>query len=175
MNQNEIEKMIREALLSMTTNGEGVEKVWTSSSASSASSSNKLTDNDYPLSQKKTDIVKSATGKTLNQFTIENVMNGKISAEDCRIAPETLGLQAEIAESVNRDSFAMNLKRASELIAVPDTRILEIYNALRPYRTTKSQLFEIADELENKYNAKINANFIREAAELYEKRGRLKV
>ena len=30
------------------------------------------------------------------------------------------------------------------------------------------------DELENKYNAKVNAQLVREAAELYEKRDRLR-
>lgn len=83
-------------------------------------------------------------------------------------------MQAQIAESVNRDSFARNLRRASELIAVPDARILEIYNSLRPYRSTKAELIAIAEELENKYKAVVNAQFIREAAELYEKRDRLR-
>ena len=46
------------------------------------------------------------------------------------------------------------MRRAAELIAVPDTRVLEIYNALRPYRSTKVELLAIADELEDKYNAK---------------------
>lgn len=101
-------------------------------------------------------------------------MNGKIGAEDCRIAPETLELQAQIAESVGRNAFARNLRRAAELIAVPDTRVLEIYNALRPYRSTKVELLAIADELEDKYNAKVNAQLVREAAELYEKRDRLR-
>lgn len=105
---------------------------------------------------------------------MENVMNGTIGAADCRIAPETLEMQAQVAESVNRNSFARNLRRAAELIAIPDARILEIYNSLRPYRSTKVELLAIADELEIKYNAKVNAAFVREAAELYEKRDRLR-
>ncbi len=32
----------------------------------------------------------------------------------------------------------MNFERAAELTAVPDDRILEIYNALRPYRSTRA-------------------------------------
>lgn len=171
MEQNEIERMIREAILAMTGNNGIVDKKFTTE----IKLEEKLSDKDYPLSQKKTGIVKSATGKTLDEFTIDNVMNGKISAKDCRIAPETLELQAQISESVNRDAFAANLRRAAELIAVPDERILEIYNAIRPYRSTKGELLEIADELDKKYNAKVNANFIREAANLYEKRGRLKL
>ncbi len=38
----------------------------------------------------------------------------------------------------------MNFERAAELTAVPDDRILEIYNALRPYRSTKEELLAIA-------------------------------
>ena len=83
-------------------------------------------------------------------------------------------MQAQVAESVGRDAFASNLRRAAELIAVPDKRILEIYNSLRPYRSTKAELYAIADELENQYNCKINAAFVREAADVYERRGRLK-
>ena len=145
-----------------------------SSTSNTTSTFGKTTSADYPLSKKKADTVKSATGKRLDEFTIENVMSGKVGAADCRIAPETLEMQAQIAESVNRDSFARNLRRAAELIAVPDARILEIYNSLRPYRSTKAELVAIAEELETKYKAVVNAQFIREAAELYEKRDRLR-
>ena len=157
MDQELLERMIKEVMNSLAGNG-----------------TNKVNRQDYPLSIKRTDLVKSATGKKLEDITIENVMNGKIGAEDCRIAPETLELQAQIAESVGRNAFARNLRRAAELIAIPDARVLEIYNSLRPYRSTKAELLEIATELENKYNAKVNAQLVREAAELYEKRDRLR-
>ena len=62
----------------------------------------------------------------------------------------------------------------AQLIAVPDDRLLEIYNALRPYRSTKQELLDIAGELDGKYGAKTAASLVREAAEVYEKRGRLK-
>ena len=51
---------------------------------------------------------------------------------------------------------------------------LEIYNALRPYRSTRAELLAIAEELETKYNAKISGGLVREAAAVYEARGRLK-
>jgi propanediol dehydratase small subunit len=68
----------------------------------------------------------------------------------------------------------MNLRRAGELIPVPDARLLEIYNALRPYKSTKAELYAIADELINVYGAKVSGNFVKEAADVYEKRNRLK-
>lgn len=167
MDQELLERMVKEVMASLAGNS-------SVNNGLSLKGKNKVNCQDYPLSIKRTDLVKSATGKKLEDITIENVMNGKIGAEDCRIAPETLEMQAQIAESVGRDAFARNLRRASELIAVPDVRVLEIYNALRPYRSTKLELLEIADELEGKYNAKVNAQLVREAAELYEKRDRLR-
>lgn len=129
---------------------------------------------DYPLGKKRPELIKTPTNKKLDDITLDNVLNGTITSKDIRISPETLELQAKIAEDVNRDSLARNLRRASELTAVSDERILEIYNAMRPNRSTKQELLDIADELEHKYNAVINSNFIREAAEIYEKRGLLR-
>jgi len=129
---------------------------------------------DYPLATKRPELVKTPTGKKLTDITLENILNGKITAADVRITPETLKMQAKIAEKVGRYQFANNLRRAAELTKIPDERILEIYNALRPYRSTKKELLEIADELEKNYNAVVNANFIREAADVYERRGILR-
>ena len=124
--------------------------------------------------EKMSEKIKAQSGMALDDLTLDKVINGEIKSEDIRIAPETLEMQAQVAESVGRDAFASNLRRAAELIAVPDKRILEIYNALRPYRSTKAELYQIADELENQYNCKINAAFVREAADVYALRGRLR-
>ena len=43
-----------------------------------------------------------------------------------------------------------------------------------PYRSSKEELLSIAEELETQYQAKICAGFIREAAEHYERRKKLK-
>ena len=128
----------------------------------------------YPLGEKMPEKVFSATGKKLSDFSLDKLKSGELTAEDFRIAPETLEMQAQVAESVARDSLARNMRRAAELIAVPDDQLLSIYNSLRPYRSTKAELYGIADELETKYKCKVNAAFIREAADVYEKRGRLK-
>lgn len=130
---------------------------------------------NYPLGQKMSDKIFSPTGKNLNDITLDKLISGEIKSEDIRIAPHTLEMQAQVAESVGRHAFARNLRRASELIAVPDERLLEIYNALRPYRSTKAELYAIADELKDKYNCHVNSNFVREAADVYEQRGRLRV
>lgn len=168
MEQNEmIEKIIKEVMSSLGSD-DSVTKSNTKCTAKVDAKS------AYPLSEKKPELVKTPTSKTLDDITLKGVLDGSITAEDVRISPETLELQAQISESVGKDAFAKNLRRASELISIPDDRILEIYNALRPYRSTKEELLNIADELENKYNAKINSAFVREAAKVYEDRDRLK-
>jgi propanediol dehydratase small subunit len=128
---------------------------------------------DFPLATKRPDLVKSASGLSLDEITLEKVVSGKIGFEDIKIRPETLEYQAQIAESAGRPVLAANLRRAGELTRIPDERVLEIYNALRPYRSTKRELLDIADELESKYQARICAALVREATEVYERRGRL--
>lgn len=136
--------------------------------------SSKVTAANYPLGEKMADKISSPTGKKLADMNLNQILNGQLTSEDMRIAPETLEMQAQVAESVGRDAFAGNLRRAAELIAVPDDRLLEIYNALRPYRSTKQELYDIAGELENKYACIVNAKLVKEAADVYEKRGRLR-
>ncbi|MHB8918086.1 MAG: diol dehydratase small subunit [Desulfocucumaceae bacterium] len=163
-----IEKIIREVLKDM---GEG-----RSSGRAETGSGRPGLDpaRDYPLAAKRPEMIKTPGGKSLAEITLERVLSGEISADEFRITPEALHLQAEIAEKVGRVQFAGNLHRAAELTSVPDERILEIYNALRPYRSTRQELESIALELEEKYGARINAAFIREAAGAYERRSRLR-
>ena len=129
---------------------------------------------DYPMAEKRPELVKTATGKSLADITLDAVVSGAIKAEEIRITPQTLEYQAQIGESIGRPQFARNLRRAAEMTAVPDARILQMYNALRPNRSTKAELLAIAEELETKYAAKICAGFVREAAEVYERRGVLR-
>ncbi|WP_434777901.1 diol dehydratase small subunit [Neisseria sp. Ec49-e6-T10] len=142
--------------------------------ASGSTNGGKLTVQDYPLAEKRPDLVRTPTGKALDELTLEKLCKGEVTGEDMRIAPQTLEMQAQISEAAGRAPLARNMRRAAELIAIPDERVLEIYNALRPNRSTKEELLAIADELENKYNAKINAGFVREAAEVYATRDMLR-
>ncbi|HYE82427.1 MAG TPA: diol dehydratase small subunit [Clostridia bacterium] len=170
MNQQLIEQIVKEVMAAMGGNTAAPEPEYTADKHGKTVDAKK----DYPLASKRPELLKTPTGKSLKDITLKAVLNGDIKAQDVRIAPETLELQAQIAESVGRPAFARNLRRAAELIAVPDERILEIYNALRPYRSTKNELLAIAEELKNKYNAKINSAFVREAADVYESRNRLR-
>ncbi|WP_026895438.1 diol dehydratase small subunit [Clostridiisalibacter paucivorans] len=169
-NEKMIEEIVKEVMMSM---GGNIEEKVESKSDSKNLNSDINPNRDYPLAKKRPELVKTPTDKKLDDITLGGVLEGKINANDVRIAPETLEIQAQVAEGVGRDAFAKNLRRAAELIAVPDDRILAIYNALRPNRSTKSELLEIADELKNEYGAVINSDFVKEAAEVYEKRGML--
>lgn len=62
-----------------------------------------------------------------------------------------------------------NFQRASELVNVPDDVILDMYNKLRPNRSTKKELILMAQELLQKYSAPHCAKLVLEAAEIYEK------
>lgn len=170
MNTDAIESMVRDVLSRMNSlQGDTPAPATTTSSTTPTA---KVT--DYPLANKHPEWVKTATNKTLDEFTLENVLSNKVTAQDMRITPETLRIQAAIAKDAGRDRLAMNFERAAELTAVPDDRILEIYNALRPYRSTKDELMAIADDLEKRYQAQICAGFVREAATLYLERKKLK-
>lgn len=169
MNEQLLEKMIKDVLTSMNEEGK-------TSGGSTPVNSNKksLTTADYPIQEKHPDLIKTPTGRKLDEITMDKVMSGEVTSDDFRVPAETLEMQAQVAESAGRKPLARNLRRSAELTKVPDARVLEIYNALRPNRSTKEELLEIADELENQYQATINAAFVREAAEVYTDRDILK-
>lgn len=171
MNSDAIESMVRDVLSKMNSaQGQGVG----TTSPSAPNTGIKAKVSDYPLANKHPEWVKTASNKTLEQLTLENVLNDNVTPQDLRITPEILRIQAEIARDAGRDRLAMNFERAAELTAVPDDKVLDIYNALRPYRSTKEELYTIANDLEHNYKANICANFVREAAELYLERKKLK-
>jgi len=136
---------------------------------------NIIAEKDYPLYEKKPELIKTPTGKSVDEITIDNVIAGKVTPEDCKISPDTLEYQAQIAESCGSFQIAANFRRAAELTRLPDERILEIYNCMRPYNSTQQELLDIAEELDTKYNAKINAALLRETAEVYKDRKMLRV
>ena len=173
MNQDDL---IRQIMAEVMKNLGGNDQVTFEKKAAPASSTGtaRIGVADYPLAEKSPDLVVTDSGVKLNDLTFEKMKSGAISAADFKISSETLELQAQVADDSGRGPLARNMRRAAELVNVPDERLLAIYNALRPYRSTKPELYGIAEELESKYQCRINAAFIREAADVYEKRGRLK-
>lgn len=125
---------------------------------------------DYPLAEHRPDLIKTPTGKGLDEISMAAVLAGDVVAEDLRIAPETLRLQAEIAEEVGNKQLGQNFRRAAEMTALSDTLVLKIYNSLRPNASTKQELLDIATDLERNYAATLCGQLVREAAEVYERR-----
>ncbi len=128
----------------------------------------------YPLGEHERDKIASRTGKKLEEITLDEVMKGRIAPDDIKISREVLQAQGRVAKEAGNDPMEKNFERAAELTAVPDQVILEMYDKLRPNRSTKLELVMMAKELLEKYQAKNCARLVMEAAEVYEKRGILR-
>ncbi|MFZ1726356.1 MAG: diol dehydratase small subunit [Albidovulum sp.] len=132
----------------------------------------KLTLADYPLAETRPETVKGARGIPIDRITVKAVMAGDIGMEDLRITPQALLAQAEIASAAGRRTLARNFERAAELVHVPQDIIMETYEMLRPGRVhDPADLIARADMLSKDYNATQIADFLREAAEIYTRRG----
>ena len=57
---------------------------------------------------------------------------------------------------------------------MPNDELLKVYETLRPERATFDELLRLADYLESRYQARENASFIREAAQVYRDRDLLR-
>lgn len=118
---------------------------------------------EYPLSEKAPERLRTPSGRRFAEITLEAVLDGRIGMEDLRVTPEALELQAQVAEQCGRTQLAANLRRAAELAAMPEARILEFYEALRPGRASRDRLLALADALESEYAAHRCAALLREA------------
>jgi len=125
----------------------------------------------YPLGEFEKDSIRSKSGKRLDDITLQEVLNGNITAEDIKISKDTLMKQGQVCIEDDNPVMAESMKRAAELVDVPDEVILSMYNKLRPNRSTKRELVMMAQELLEKYKAPLCAKMVLEAAEIYEKRG----
>jgi len=117
------------------------------------------------------DNVRTFTGRSLQELSIEKIMAGELTAEDFRTSAETLREQANAAESGGYRQLAENLRRAAELTVISNEEVFEIYNQLRPGRSDCKALSALAARLETEYKATLTAALVREAAEVYRKRG----
>lgn len=130
-----------------------------------------LQQQDYPLAEKRPDLVRTAGGKRLEDLTLAAVLSGEVELADLAITPAALRHQAEIARAVGRATLAANFERAAEMTALPQDLILAIYEKLRPGRARdKAEMLAIAADLRAR-SAETLAAFMEEAADVYERRG----
>jgi propanediol dehydratase small subunit len=127
----------------------------------------------YPLGTERPDAVRTPSGLSLDELTLDALRAGRLDDADMRATAETLRLQAEVAHAAGRSQLGANLARAAELTALPDDVILDVYTALRPHRATQLELEQWAQRLEQDYRAPLTATFVREATAVYAGRGLL--
>jgi propanediol dehydratase small subunit len=126
----------------------------------------------YPVGEKQPDRVRTRNGRSLRDLTLDNLLEGQVGASDFGITAEGLRLQAAIAERAGRPNLAQNLQRGAELVEIPDTVLLDVYELLRPGRAQSAEVLRAAaDQLRDTYGAKETASLLEEAALVYERRG----
>jgi propanediol dehydratase small subunit len=130
---------------------------------------------DYPLGARRPELVTTPSGLHQSDVTLEALRAGSLDPDDLRATAETIRRQAAVALAAGRTQLAENLMRAAELAAVPAEKVLELYTALRPRRSTAAELAALADELEQQHGAPRTGAFVREALTVYERRGFLAV
>ncbi len=131
---------------------------------------------DYPLAETSPERVTGQRGKPLDQLTIEAVLRGEIEMEDLRITPEALRQQARISQAAGRATLGSNLERAAEMTRLPQATIMEIYELLRPGRTSsKDELAAAGRRLRDEFDAPMLARLVEEAAEVYQRRGLFRI
>jgi propanediol dehydratase small subunit len=117
--------------------------------------------------------IRALSGREIGELTLAAAASGDLSPADLKVHPDTLRRQAEVAEAHGNPQLGENLRRAAELTALPDDQVLAIYESLRPGRATAAGLEAIAIRLEAA-EAPLCATLVREAAEVYARRGLLK-
>jgi propanediol dehydratase small subunit len=122
----------------------------------------------YPLADQR-ESVRTATGLPVAELALEHVLAGEIGAEDVRVSPETLRLQATFAEEGGNPQLAENLRRGAELCAFADDELLRFYEALRPGRASAAEMAELAAQLDAR-GAQRCAELVREARDAYVRR-----
>jgi propanediol dehydratase small subunit len=107
------------------------------------------------------------------RFTVAAAVDGKLTPADLRMDPATLAHQAVVAEAGGNPQLAENLLRAAELAMIDDEDVMNLYEALRPHRSTAAQLEELRRSLETRGAARC-AELVRQAADVYARRGLLR-
>lgn len=122
----------------------------------------------------KKNTIHTFSGRSIDELNVQGILSGELTAEDFRIHGERLNHQAKVADEAGYTQLAGNLRQAAELTHMSNEEILEIYNTLRPRRTSYTEMIDMADRLENERKAHLTASLLREAAEVYLKRGIVK-
>ena len=124
----------------------------------------------YPLAESGQAGTHTASGRRVSEIALDAVVRGEITPTDIRISPDVLRQQADFAEQGGNPQLADNLRRGAELVAFSDEDLLELYESLRPGRSSALELEQLADRLEAG-GAALCAALVREARGAYVRRG----
>jgi propanediol dehydratase small subunit len=108
-----------------------------------------------------------------DKFTVQAAVDGKLGLADLRMDPATLEHQAAVAEEGGNPQLAENFLRAAELTALDGEEVMNLYEALRPHRSTADELEALRVSLEQRGAARC-AELVRQAADVYTRRGLLR-
>jgi propanediol dehydratase small subunit len=109
---------------------------------------------------------------TDDDLTVQAAIDDKLGLRRLRMDPAALDYQATVAASGGNPQLAENFRRAAELAVVDDDDVMALYEALRPNRSTATELDELAARLQE-HGAARCANLVREASAAYARRGLL--
>jgi propanediol dehydratase small subunit len=107
------------------------------------------------------------------EFTVEAAVDGKLQLSDLRMDPATLAHQAAVAEAGGNPQLAENFLRAAELATIDDEEVMNLYEALRPHRSSAEQLEALRVSLETRGAVRC-AELVGQAAVVYARRGLLR-
>ena len=111
---------------------------------------------DYPLAEKRPEIVRGKRGKGLDEITLEAVLADRVTLEDLRITRERrcASRPRSPAPPGGRRSPRISSARA-ELVDVPQDFIMRIYELLRPGRAqSQEELLAAARELRDQHTSR---------------------
>jgi propanediol dehydratase small subunit len=123
----------------------------------------------YPLAESDAGDARTSSGRRVTEITLEAVVGGEIGPGDIRISPEVLRLQADFAQEGGNPQLADNLRRGAELVAFSDEELLDLYESLRPGRSSALELEQLAERLDAR-GAELCAALVREARGAYVRR-----
>ena len=124
----------------------------------------------YPLAESDAGQARTSSGRKVGEITLDAVVRGEIGPGDIRVSPEVLRQQADFAEQGGNPQLADNLRRGAELVAFSDEELLELYESLRPGRSSALELEQLAERLDAG-GAALCAALVREARGAYVRRG----
>jgi propanediol dehydratase small subunit len=110
---------------------------------------------------------------TEDKFTVEAAVDGKLQLSDLRMDPATLAHQAVIAEEGGNPQLAENFLRAAELATIDDEEVMNLYESLRPHRSSAEQLEALRMSLQTRGAVRC-AELVGQAAVVYARRGLLR-